>query len=166
VIHDAECPVWTDSLLHAHADDQEHKVSNILCAVDIDEETVPLLRFAGGIAAAFKAPVRILHAVPETQARPAKYFDTDLHRYLTDKASAEIASSQQQAGTDFPVDISGQAIAAAVSETAMQNRCDLVVIGRGKVQKSLGYLRTHAYQIIRDAPCPVLSLSPVAQERK
>jgi nucleotide-binding universal stress UspA family protein len=160
VIHDAECPVWTDSLLHPHTDGQQHRISSILCAVDIDAETVPLLRFAGQIAAEFKAPVHILHAVPEAESRPTKYFDFDLHRYLTESAQGEIAKLQQEAGTDFPVEVSGQAISTAVSEIALQKQCDLVLIGRGQAQKRLGYLRTHAYQIIRDAPCPVLSYLP------
>ena len=34
---------------------------------------------------------------------------------------------------------------------------DLVVIGRGVVRQTLGRLRTSAYAIIREAPCPVLS---------
>ena len=31
------------------------------------------------------------------------------------------------------------------------------MIGHGKVHETLGRLRTNAYTIIRDAPCPVLS---------
>jgi nucleotide-binding universal stress UspA family protein len=164
VIHDAECPVWTDSLLHAHMEGEQHKISSILCAVDIDAETVPLLRFAGQLAAEFKAPVHVLHVVPEAESRPAKYLDFDLHRYLKESAHAEIAKRQQEAGTDFPVEIGGQAISAAVSEIALEKHCDLVLIGRGQAQKRLGYLRTHAYQIIRDAPCPVLSYLPNRQD--
>lgn len=164
VIHDAECPVWTDSLLHAHTEGQQHRISNILCAVDLDAETLPLLRFAGQLAAKFKAPVNILHAVPETESRPSKYFDFELHRHLTESAHVEIAKLQQEAGTDFPVEISREAISTAVSEIALDKHCDLVLIGRGQVKKRLGYLRTHAYQIIRDAPCPVLSYLPDRQD--
>jgi nucleotide-binding universal stress UspA family protein len=35
---------------------------------------------------------------------------------------------------------------------------DLIVIGRGVLHETLGRLRTHAYGIIRHAPCPVLSV--------
>jgi len=34
----------------------------------------------------------------------------------------------------------------------------LIVIGRGVLQGTLGRLRTHAYGIIRNAPCPVISV--------
>ena len=35
---------------------------------------------------------------------------------------------------------------------------DLVVIGRGHTHAPLSRLRTNAYAIVREAPCPVLSL--------
>ena len=38
------------------------------------------------------------------------------------------------------------------------HNADLVVIGRGIMQHVLGSLRTHVYSIIREAPCPVISV--------
>ena len=35
---------------------------------------------------------------------------------------------------------------------------DLVIIGRGVMQETLGRLRTNVYAIIREAPCPVISV--------
>jgi hypothetical protein len=35
---------------------------------------------------------------------------------------------------------------------------DLVVIGHGHLAEPSGHLHTHAYEIIWNAPCPVLSL--------
>jgi hypothetical protein len=40
----------------------------------------------------------------------------------------------------------------------LQHEVDLAVIGRGALQGTLGRLRTHAYGIIRQSPCPVLSM--------
>jgi len=45
-----------------------------------------------------------------------------------------------------------------VREEALQYKTDLIVIGRGALQGTLGRLRTHSYGIIRNAPCPVLSV--------
>jgi nucleotide-binding universal stress UspA family protein len=39
----------------------------------------------------------------------------------------------------------------------LHHNADLVVIGRGKLQEALGRLRTNAYAIIRQSPCPVVS---------
>jgi nucleotide-binding universal stress UspA family protein len=45
-----------------------------------------------------------------------------------------------------------------VREEALQHGADLILIGRGTLHGTLGRLRTHAYGIIRHAPCPVLSV--------
>ena len=77
----------------------------------------------------------------------------------------EIAKMQAQAATDFSLILSGAGISSAIAQTASENGDDLVVIGRGKVQKTLGRFQTHAYEIIRHAPCPVLSYSLNQQDR-
>ena len=163
VIHDASCPVWTDALLHPDASTIQRDYKNLVCAIDIDDEAVSVLRFTGALARELGATVHVVHAVPEAETRPAKYLDFDLHAYLMDSARVAISKLQREAGTEFPVGIKASSIANAVSDVAMQQNADLVIIGRGKAQQTLGRLRTHSYQIIRDAPCPVLSYLP-AQE--
>lgn len=159
VIHDVSCPVWTDSMLRSHAERHEPEVSSITCAIEMTEETIPLLRFTQELAKDFGAKVQVIHSVPEAETRPNKYFDFDLHRYLADSARVNITKLQREAGTDFPLVVSGAPISEAVSAAALESKAGLIVIGRGKAQEALGRLRTHAYQIIRDAPCPVLSYS-------
>src|SRR5690242_2327687 len=161
VIHDASCPVWTDALFHPSPEERDYK--NLVCAIDVTEEAVPLLKFANAIAQELGARVHLVHGVPEAETRPSKYFEFDLHSYLTESARISIAKLQRAAGTEFPLSISGCRIADAVSTVALKQNADLVIIGSGRTREVFGRLRTHAYQIIRDAPCPVLSYLP-AQE--
>jgi len=49
-------------------------------------------------------------------------------------------------------------VAGAVREEAERHNSDLLIIGRGALHGTMGRLRTHAYGIIRHAPCPVLSV--------
>lgn len=155
VLYSTTRPVWTASPLDARPSGAG--IENILCAVELTEEAVPLLQFTRHLAQLLGAAVRLLHSVPELETRPDKYFDFDLHRYLMESARVEISKMQRQAGTEFPLSVSGLGIAHALAEAANQYGADLVVIGRGKAQKTLGRFQTHAYQIIRSAPCPVLS---------
>jgi nucleotide-binding universal stress UspA family protein len=164
VIHDAHCPVWTDSSWRELGNGPKPGISNILCAVDADEEAVSLLQTAGQLAREFSAGVHVLHAVPGPESRPNKYLEFDLHQYLLDVARVEISKAQRAAGVAFPIHIRKEPVAKAVAELAIEKGCDLVLIGRGKAQEGLGRLRTHTYQIIRDAPCPVLSCSPHPQD--
>lgn len=157
VLHNANCPVWTDSLFHAR---RNHRtISSMLCGIELVDEAVSLLRFTSELAQSLGANVRLVHSVPELQTRPNKYFDFDLHRYLTESARVDIAKVQREAGTEFPLTVSGLGISHALAEAASEREPDLVVIGRGKAQKSWGRFQTHAYEIIRYAPCPVLSYS-------
>ena len=161
VLHDASCPVWTDALFHASRAEREYK--SVVCAIDLTEEAGPLLKFANAIAHEFGAQAHLVHAVPAAETRPSKYFDFDLHSYLVDSARVAIAKMQRDAGTQFPVTVKACRIADAVSDAAAELKADLVIIGSGRTREVFGRLRTHAYQIIRDAPCPVLTYLPVEQ---
>lgn len=157
VLHEASCPVWTDSLQHPRPKDAP--ISKILCAVEMIEEAVPMLRFTDQLAQDLGATVRLVHSVPESEPAPNRYLDFDLHRYLMEAARVDLAKTQREAGTDFPVTISGLGVARALGETADQYGADLIVTGRGNSQKLLGRFYTHVYDIVRHSPCPVLSYS-------
>ena len=160
VIHTACCPVWTDSGSHMPAGGRRTEISSILCAMELDDETIPLLRFAAEMGSLFRAEVRLLHSIPEAETRPNKYFDFDLHRYLLEHAKVELSKLQREAGTSFQLLLNSGEISKSVHEIALEHKADLILIGRGKSRHAFGRLRTHAYQIIHGAPCPVLSYSP------
>jgi nucleotide-binding universal stress UspA family protein len=49
-------------------------------------------------------------------------------------------------------------VGQVVREAALEHHADLILIGRGAIQKGFGRLRSSAYAAIREAPCPVISL--------
>jgi nucleotide-binding universal stress UspA family protein len=157
VMHDVSCPVWTNSLASLNEKRQDNGISKIVCAIELTNEAVPLLTFTKELVTELGATVQLVHSVPEMESRPEKYFDFDLHRYLMDSARVEISKLQRQAGTEFPLTISDKPISRAIGDAS--TGADLIVIGRGKSQETLGRLRTHAYDIIRQARCPVLSFA-------
>jgi nucleotide-binding universal stress UspA family protein len=163
VLHSAKCPIWTDSSLHAPRD--QVAVSKILCAVELMNEAVPLLKFTNHLAQDLGATVQLIHSIPEIETRPNRYLDFDLHRYLMESARVEIGKIQREAGTAFPLTLSGIGISDALAEATSEHGADLVVIGRGKAQKTWGRFQTHAYEIIRYAPCPILSYSLSREDR-
>ena len=52
----------------------------------------------------------------------------------------------------------GGEVATVIREAAEENRADLVIIGRGVMQETFGRMRTNVYAIVREAPCPVISV--------
>jgi hypothetical protein len=156
LLHDVGRPVWTHS--HCETDSlAARSISKIICALELTQEAVPLVRFANELAQECGACVRIIHAVPEIEFRPYRYLDMDLHKFLKECAAKDIAHAQREAGTDFPVTITDGLIGTETAALATDQQADLIVIGRGKTQDVFGTFRTHTYDIIRLAPCPVLS---------
>jgi nucleotide-binding universal stress UspA family protein len=158
VLHDAHCPVWTGVHLEDAPPPDEIAFDKFICAVDFDRETgVRTLRAAAGLARQTGANVVVVHAIPALETRPEKYLDTPFQTFLHSTAEDEIAAMQQTAGTQFPVCIHGGPVAKVVREAALNHNADLVMVGR-RQHDLLGRLRTHGYAIVRESPCPVISL--------
>ena len=158
VLHDAECTVWTS----AHTEDlavQGHPTPRkILCAVDLMSSSTALIQWAAQLASDAGASLRVVHAVPGSAAWPERQFNSELELALKEKARKDVTALLESLGLNFPVCIDAGDIAAVVSEEAHGHGADLVVIGRGVIHETLGRLRTHAHAIIRQTPCPVISV--------
>jgi nucleotide-binding universal stress UspA family protein len=158
VLHDVDCPVWTHAA-KAEASPDFENVSKIICPIELTEEAQPLLMFAKRTAERFGAQVHLLHVIPEQDVREYRYFDGDFQKRLAVMAEDEIARLQKEAGTDFEVSMTRGHIAHDAAELALNHNADLMLIGRGKARGVFGTLRSHTPDLIRLAPCPVLSYS-------
>jgi nucleotide-binding universal stress UspA family protein len=156
VLHDANCPVWTAT----HAEEQHSPAvpRTVLCAVDGSSKTPVLIQWAAGFCQRMGANLKLLHVVPPLSDWLALPSERELQEQVREEARAKIAGMQRTAGFDAPVRIAVGQIADTVTEEARQEGADLIMIGRGSLQASLGRLRTHAYGIIQKSPCPGLSV--------
>ncbi|MGA3187925.1 MAG: universal stress protein [Bryobacteraceae bacterium] len=155
VLHDAHCPVWTAA--HTENPSAHSEIRNVLCALG-GSENVSLIRSAAELAGAFAAKLRLVRAVPIDDTRPEKYLEGEYSAALIEMSREEVAAFQRDAGTNLEARVAGGSISQVVRETALADNADLVVIGSGKAHKTLGRLRSNAYAIIRESPCPVLSV--------
>jgi nucleotide-binding universal stress UspA family protein len=158
VLHDANCPVWTA----AHTEDSDlpkhFECKNIMGAIDLKPASILLIRRYLDLAREFNAKLRLVHAVPSASPDIQYGLDQDLPRFLLQAAREETARLQAAAGTNLEVCMEGGAVSKIVRAAAQHHDADLVLIGRGTLQEKFGQLRTNAYAIIRDSPCPVLSI--------
>ena len=65
---------------------------------------------------------------------------------------------QGAVSSDARVSIAIGAIKDMLTEEARRLRADVLVIGRSPQSGVLGRLRDLSYAVVRDAPCPVLSV--------
>ncbi len=157
VLHDSSCPVWTG--VHVErAPVVNPEFATIMCGVDRTEDSVATMRFACRLAQDSHAKLSLVHAIPGAEVAPDKYFDTDLRQYLEQDARKTIAQLQESAGVAVPLCLGAGEVSHVVRDAALGHSADLVVIGRGKATRTLGRLRSNVYSIIRDAPCPVISV--------
>ena len=158
VLHDAHCPVWTSAHL-SEPPGPPTGYDRVLCAVDITSKSAPLLRWATEFARDRRSTLKLVHAIPAAQ-QPAG-LDLEGGRFresLIDMAKLELEKLQTEVGTTLNTIVEAGEVAETIRKVAEESRADLVIIGRGVMQHVFGRMRTHVYSIIREAPCPVISV--------
>jgi len=155
VLHDAHCPVWTG--VHTEETQSVNACRRILCAVDADFRDVPVIIWANDFGKLTGAEVQLFHAVPELEAgrHPS---DAERRESLLNAAHRELEEMQNEASVKLAAVIRGGRPDWSVRNQAEDVHADLIIIGRGEMQKPFGRLRSAAYSIIRSAPCPVISV--------
>jgi nucleotide-binding universal stress UspA family protein len=158
VLHDADCPVWTTAHVEAPGDGPV-ALKRILCAVDLGPGSVRALEWSARLAAEFGAQLELVHALVELDPRLEGYhFSPEWRKFLVDGAEAEIAALQKKTGTHAGVTLTLGPVAETVCAHARTADANLLVIGRGVEAGVLGRLTGDAYSIIRQSPCPVVSV--------
>ncbi|HYA15931.1 MAG TPA: universal stress protein [Bryobacteraceae bacterium] len=158
VLHDTSVPVWTD----AHAPEPSHRAHpqprHILAALDLKQESKHVLEAALQLAADAGATVEVVHAAPEGEITPI-HSEARLREVTVEAArEAMVAVKPDQAGTEVDVVVDTGNVSKLLRSVAIRKRSDLIVIGRGALHEPFSIFRSNAFEIVRDAPCPVLSL--------
>lgn len=158
VLHDADCPVWTathpEVCVEGPGPSTEWRA--IVCAVSSTPSPC-LLRTVEDLHQTIGAAIHLVHAVPGEEAFPQRLMDSEFEESLRQAAADSIRKFQCAVGTSFEVAIETGDVAGEVARYAHAVHADLILAGRGS-DRSRGGLRSHTYGIIRDAPCPVLSI--------
>lgn len=158
VLHDADCAVWTGVHLAEAPPLEDLGIRRIVCALDLNPQSGRVLGWAKQIAADYQAALHVVHATPAYETRPARYFDADLRTELAAEAEGMVRRLLEADGVEAEVDVQGGEVAHVVRCAAQRLHADLVVIGRAVESGLVGRLRANAYSIIRQSPCPVISV--------
>jgi len=158
VLHDAQCPVWTATHVEETPVLSHAAGRNILCAIDATPKSSPLMEWAAEYAKVTGGTLRLVHVVSGVQGWPERQLDREFEETLRAQARETIEKLQKSVGVKTPLCVAVGEVAGAVREEAERHNSDLIIIGRGLLHETLGRLRTHSHGIIRQAPCPVLSV--------
>ena len=114
------------------------------------------MRWAAKFGEEQGAEVQLVHVIQG--GRPDQFDSATFDNFIAPIALGALAKMQAEAGTAFKVQVPVGNPGEAIHRIALEQQADLVVIGRGVLQKALGRLRSNEYSIIRESPCPVISI--------
>lgn len=158
VLHDADCPVWTGVHMENAPLPPTDGLRRIICALDLGPQSRRTLDWAMGFQAEFAADLTLVHAVPPIPDDPALQGGGEWMQRFRENAQEELSRLQQEAGATAQLVVEFGDPANVICSTASRVKAELVVIARGSASGVFGRLRTHAYAIIRQSPCPVVSV--------
>ena len=77
---------------------------------------------------------------------------------LIEAAEGELRKLRAEAKVDATISVGSGAVAEVVGAEAQKHKADLVVTGRGHALGTLSRVWSALYSIVRESPCPVLSI--------
>ena len=152
VLHDVKCPVLTSAHESSPAVTSFTGYRSIICAVGLSAHSEAALRLTGVLAQTYGAKICLLH----------------IDEFAEDGAASSVEEMRNAFDSATGIDsrevlnISARVLADAIPEgirrVVLDQAADLVIVGRGHARGSISRAWSHLYAIIREAPCPVLSV--------
>jgi len=146
LLHDLRTAVWTCTGRPLAAHPREVSYKSLLCALDFGPETEAVFQAAAALASSYDARLELVHVV------------TTCEPHLIGAANDSFVAWKDKLGISAPHKILGGSTAGAIRQEALQEKADLIVVGRGLSQGTLTRVMSHLYEIVCESPCPVLSV--------
>jgi nucleotide-binding universal stress UspA family protein len=157
VLHDVSCAVWTG--VGAALTDHPARVpyQSIVCALDDSREAEGVLCAATSLATAYRARLWMVHVIPTPPAYPDIDY-ADHTAQLKEASQFRLRELKAKLGVDAPHTVVDALLADGIHQEVVRRKADLLITGRGHSIGTFSRLWSHLYSIIRDSPCPVLSV--------
>jgi universal stress protein A len=159
VLNDADCLVMTTQ--HAETISPrrlEHR--EWVCAIGLSADSERVLGTASQLAETAQANLSLIHVIPAARPCPPVQLDLEERVQSMEKQAAadRVRELQKEVGSHAKVSIAVGPIKDALTDTARRLQADALVIGRSSLPGAQGRLRDLTYAVVRDAPCPVISV--------
>ena len=159
VLNDADCMVLTtqhaETITPRPLDHREW-----VCAVGLSSDSERVLRIASQLAETAHANLSLIHAIPAAPPSLPVRFNLEERVYSLEMQAAldRMSALQSVAGSNAKVNVAVGPIKDALTETTRRLQADALIIGRSSQSGTQGRLRDLTYAVVRDAPCPVISV--------
>lgn len=152
VLHDAPCPVWTSP--HPRELNPFRPYRRIVLAMDYRSLSSALLLRASEFASRFGASLSVFSAIP-----PAGNANNHLVRALKKDLASTLENQLAECKVKATIRLLEGNPGDVIWEVAEDiEQADLIITGRGHLDEGTGHMHSHNYEIIWNAPCPVITL--------
>jgi nucleotide-binding universal stress UspA family protein len=157
VLHDVSAAVWTSTgtAIEEHAPAVPYK--SIICALDETQESEAIVRAAAALAKSYQARLSLVHVLEMPPATPEIDF-SPYRQDLIEAGHAHMRELKDRLNLDVPDVVLDAGVADGIHEEIVRRKADLLVMGRGHDRGIVSRVWSRLYSIVRDSPCPVLSI--------
>ena len=152
VLHDAPCAIWTSP--HPRELDPFRPYRRIVLAMDYRSLSVPLLVRASEFAELFGGSLSVFSAIPTASGADHQLVQK-LKKDLTSALESRLAETKVKASICLLEGNPGDVICEVAEDI---EKADLLITGRGRLDEAAGHVHSHNYEIIWNAPCPVITI--------
>jgi nucleotide-binding universal stress UspA family protein len=160
VLHDVKIPVFTGAHVPELTPIDPDPYKRIACAIDLHEHSEEVVRWAWELAKACQQDLIVIHAAPrvEVGGTYGNWFPPETRDAVEQAARTGVEELLAKVGCKAEVHVRCADPVGYIREKADESYADILVIGRDAQKGPLRGLREHAMAIVREAPCPVISV--------
>jgi nucleotide-binding universal stress UspA family protein len=154
VLHDTSLPLWTSTHKPELSSSLPDGYRSILCAVGMNQRDDIVFETAHLWAGAYDANVCLLHMRVPADVQDRQSLAQSI-RHSFDRVCA---GKEVRPDMNVRIRVLDGDLPEGICQAAREEGTDLVIVGRGHVQENLAQVWSHLYTIIRESPCPVLTV--------
>lgn len=160
VLHDVSFPVMTGAHVEVIPEGEVRPYRVVACAVDLEPHSEVVLGWARDFSEAVGAKLHVIHAAPSIEGLPGKpqHWPANLPETVEAARAQQVDELMSRLDAQGEIHVSCDEVAVHAPSVATEIGADLLVIGRSPDAGAIGRLRSHSMSLIRESPCPVVSV--------
>jgi nucleotide-binding universal stress UspA family protein len=160
VLNDLHCPIFTGVHVGSIPPHDPRPYRRIGVTIDLERDHKKVLRWAVDFAAAYQAKLYVIHGTPVAELVAAGApIPAGYRNRLAEEAHDAVLNLLRQMKIEADIYVAPSAEPERIaSEAAEAKNLDLLIAGRPHEEGILQRLSSHTYDVIRQAPCPVITL--------
>ena len=139
--------------------------NHILVPVDFSEQSVIALTQSYNLARLTKAEITLIYVIDDDESSPLSFFlkskkqnKKDLEKSINERLKEVASNAFQKSGVKINTVIAYGKIYEEINSSAKKLKCSFIIMGTNGSTGIKRFIGSNALRVIRDAPCPVITI--------